>query len=602
MANWAEVLFCVVGGRVFVEFNFEIRKSPKDQQSPTAPNRERKDCSLQTQTGHHKGGKEVNLFMSDIEKGDQVSRRSSAPVSGSLRDFLTTVGVVHQHSTSSVSLTDKTSHQRRDMGPMGTSSMPSVFNSSLDLTPERLAYVFAQFDTDDDGRIDYESLKQGLDYAGQRFKEGDNSFQKLVDHLDMDKSGDISFQEFCEGLRLLMLRDLFQRSPDHGEISVFDYDPIRMEQWMVRSKNNSLSDGGKINRMDDQIFFFDSRPTWVTTRWVHVTGKDKEASASTLQKLAVLYALHPLALEDALSPESHRPKAELYSSHYFIMCPYFEIEWESVDESLRKKKSWLGAACRWPIHCLRRLQTKTENEDATTATRRLSKIHTRMASLFVATEESTMVTYLQGEHNLWPRVQQELELSYSKLRQYDQEYLTYALLDEAVDAIGPLVGHISQAVENERDYLESTGFESLQRIHHLQNQIQKVGQKLKPFMRLLTHVIEDDAISPGATIYLLDVLDNLEGYDEEVRQLLNTCVAVDAEAEKFQSRQMDRTLYTLTVISAVFLPAQFLTGVWGMNFQDMPELSQPWGYELFWVIAVSLMLTMIVALNCGRIR
>ena len=79
-------------------------------------------------------------------------------------------------------------------------------------------------------------------------------------------------------------------------------------------------------------------------------------------------------------------------------------------------------------------------------------------------------------------------------------------------------------------------------------------------MRLLTHVIEDDAISPGATIYLRDVLDNLEGCDEEVRQLLLNCEAVDDDADKFQSKQMDQTLYTLTVISAVFLPAQFLTG------------------------------------------
>ena len=229
-----------------------------------------------------------------------------------------------------------------------------------------------------------------------------------------------------------------------------------------------------------------------------------------------------------------------------------------------------------------------------------------MASMFVITPaDDTIITYVyqdSGEEHLWQRVQQDLELSYSKLRQYDAQYLAYALLDEAVDAIDPIVASVRSEVVEERELLRSTHFDSLDRIHQLKTQLNKVSQKLKPFMRLLTHVIEDDAISSGATIYLRDVLDNLEGCDEEVRQLLLACEAVDEEADKHQSRQMDQTLYTLTVISAVFLPAQFLTGVWGMNFEDMPELQRSWGYEMFWAIAVFMMLIVFIVLNFGRIR
>jgi Mg2+ and Co2+ transporter CorA len=145
-------------------------------------------------------------------------------------------------------------------------------------------------------------------------------------------------------------------------------------------------------------------------------------------------------------------------------------------------------------------------------------------------------------------------------------------------------------------------FRSLARIHHLKRELEKIGRRLKPFVRLLLHVIEDDAISPGATVYLRDVLDNLEGSDEEVRQLLAECEAVDDEADKFQSRQMDSTLYTLTVISAVFLPAQFLTGVWGMNFEYMRELDEPWGYKMFWAISATMIVFLVIALNFGRVR
>lgn len=176
-----------------------------------------------------------------------------------------------------------------------------------------------------------------------------------------------------------------------------------------------------------------------------------------------------------------------------------------------------------------------------------------------------LTTQPQDQH-CWTRIYQELSKSYSKLRQYDAQYLTYALLDQAVDLLEPLLHAMRQELSRQDKRLQATNYQAsaaLQRVRHLQTELEKVARKLKPFIRLMVHVIEDEAISPGATVYLRDVLDNLECHEEEVRQLIRDCQAMDAQADKHQSRQMDRTLYTLTVISAVFLPAQFLTGVWG---------------------------------------
>ena len=105
------------------------------------------------------------------------------------------------------------------------------------------------------------------------------------------------------------------------------------------------------------------------------------------------------------------------------------------------------------------------------------------------------------------------------------------------------------------------------------------------FADLLLHDLENVAISPGATIYLCDVHDNSEGCDETVDKLPSECEQVDSEAKKFQAQQMDKTLYTLMVISAIFLPAQFLTGLWGMNYEHMPELDESWGYRMFWIVS-----------------
>lgn len=207
--------------------------------------------------------------------------------------------------------------------------------------------------------------------------------------------------------------------------------------------------------------------------------------------------------------------------------------------------------------------------------------------------ESRTRTTAGGKNNCcWRRVQKELGKSYSKLRQYDAHYLTYALLDQAVDLIEPIIQQIRNEIVQEQQILKDEIYNNtsrLDRIHDLRAELERIVRKLKPFMRLLVHVIEDDTISAGATIYIRDVLDNLECYDDDIKDLIALCQSIDDEVGEYQSRRMDRTLYILTVISAIFLPAQFLTGVWGMNFLHMPELDDQYGYLMFWVISIVLM-------------
>ena len=483
-----------------------------------------------------------------------------------------------------------------------------VFEALYDLTDERLSVIFSSFDTDADGRIDYESLKRGLkewqDQAGVKVSAlEEEAFATFVSMLDEDSSQDLSYQEFCEAFRQIMLQTLLSHHDDTdvdegSPLEIIDYNSTQIETTKVCGKDRNPS------HLSVSDFFFKRRPEWVKTRWIDIVTDRSQYSEHainlTMKRIAVKYLLHPLALEDVLETTAHRPKVEVFSSHYFLFIPVFTIVDKPISTPTIEAAGKAEKTCLW-CRSRRRDGRRSRSEPA--------RVDIEMVSIFVnIPQNDTLITFApssssSSSSHLWRRVRRELEKPYSKLRQFDAQYLTYALLDQSVDMLVPVVKAMRREISDEHQYLRSTEYtHGLRRIHAIRTNLERVNRAIKPFMRVLVHSIEDDAICPGVTFYLRDVLDNLENIDDEFRQLIDQCQAIDSDAERYQDRQMNKTLYILTVVSAIFLPAQFLTGVWGMNFTSMEELEKPWGYEMFWII-VSAMTIFLLTMFCvyGRL-
>jgi len=486
-----------------------------------------------------------------------------------------------------------------------------LLGSNFDISEERLRYIFNRFDSDHNGQISYESFMKGLEmqYDTNDSISGD-AFKDLVEFLDEDNSGTISFEEFSDGTRLLMLRALFSNDHEHGreglKFEVLDYDMTKLEKANIGYKSHidTKADGVKAK----YGFFFNYRPEWVQTRWINIDRSSTdtvESAVSTMKKLAAKYKFHPLAIEDALSP-SIRPKAETFASHYLIIFPVLSLEVErppltrpkSAREMLPKRFCCCSSL---PFKVFSKNQNFTDRPQ-------IAKVNVECVSIFVTVPNHNTIVTLNNNgtsdtrRDYWHRVKKELNKGYSKLRQYDAQHLTYVLLHEAAEQLVPIIATMRDEVSREREYLKHDKYKSLSRVYQVRRELEKIRKKMKPFTRLLMHVVEDDTIAPGATIYLRDVHDNLEGISDDVNELIDECLACADVADKFHSRRMDRTLYTLTVVSAVFLPAQFLTGVWGMNFEDMPELSQKFMYPFFfWILTGSLIVILLLSFNCGRL-
>jgi Mg2+ and Co2+ transporter CorA len=165
--------------------------------------------------------------------------------------------------------------------------------------------------------------------------------------------------------------------------------------------------------------------------------------------------------------------------------------------------------------CCRRLEELQGDDnfeaEAKRKSPRMAKICVQTASVFICLpEDNTVITYIrdnsslvsknsQNGYSLWTRVQKELKKSYSKLRQYNGQYLAYSLLDEAVDLIGPIISTVKKEIRKERELLKATQYKDLDIIHEIGSELRAMNRKLKPMLRLLEHVIEDDKITPGPT-------------------------------------------------------------------------------------------------------
>jgi magnesium transporter len=164
-------------------------------------------------------------------------------------------------------------------------------------------------------------------------------------------------------------------------------------------------------------------------------------------------------------------------------------------------------------------------------------------------------------------------------------WIAHAVLDHLVDAYLPVIDAFDDDIETlENDVLAKAGTPEgtpvLARILALKRSLQSLRRVAVHQRELLLRLSrgEFDAFPPEALPYLRDVHDHFvrvgdlaDSYRDLVTSALDAYLSV-------QSNRMNEVMKTLTLISTVMLPLTFIAGVYGMNFDHMPELKWPFGY------------------------
>jgi magnesium/cobalt transport protein CorA len=462
----------------------------------------------------------------------------------------------------------------------------------------------------------------------------DAAFLKLVRSVDRDSRHRISFAQFDAAVHKLKLVHLFdegtvRRMVPQGyhpaSVTVSDFSRARLQQYALTEPGMSS-------------FFTAKRPPWVSVRWINVVGRD----SLTLKRLAIKYRLHPLAIEDTL--EMHeRPKFDRYENHLFLVFPVLRMELFGNDRDSVSSRNGLARARSFTQSMSTALAKQLErhtsfrqrrsptaamtsvNTNSPHLRRRTSSIGSDRASrksrgrranstdfdggsdsdddddddpfrlwiehvaIFIVGDNTVISVKNEDGSAIWQELTRRLAIPYSKLRHNNANFLVYAALDVIVDQVTTVVDTISDSLMELEDELEEQKHKfDVARLRFLKNELFRLPRLLKPAREVLKNLIESRDFDEAVTAYVRDVHDHVVQVLDDIELHLQMCRLLSEDYREARANQMNYVIYTLTIVTTVFLPAQFLTGVYGMNFDNMPELHERYGYALFWVFVLAI--------------
>ena len=441
-------------------------------------------------------------------------------------------------------------------------------------------------------------------------------------HRGPADTADLTFDEFEACASALKLNVLLALAGEGGgRLTVADYSRTKHELTTVRLQQR-------------RAWLHAERPEWASNRWVHLQS---DSSRQFLKLLAVKYGIHPLALEDALEPKQQRSKAAAFDGHLFLLFPSIAVRsqrpnvvggdggaaTDGGDGGLASG----GADDKMPpafnldssggdggdggVHA----SDAKGGSASTFSSSAPIVLDISLVSIFLLTPSAdTIITSAadggeRGTSSAFAHVERRLRLGYSLLRQSSCVLLLHRLLDALVDEIGPASDAIDREIRTALKGVREAGSHSerlhdVDGIHDLQQEAHRLLSTVLPLPKVVRHVMSHIVNRAGAGgeggndsdehALMHDLEDRLETEIFRLQGIVNSGERLSDELRRSIDLETNRVLSTLTIISSIFVPGNFLAAVWGMNFDEMPELHWKYGYLTFWLVLGTVWLAFLV--------
>lgn len=194
-------------------------------------------------------------------------------------------------------------------------------------------------------------------------------------------------------------------------------------------------------------------------------------------------------------------------------------------------------------------------------------------------------------------IRNRLRQGKGRIRKMGADYLAYALLDAVVDCYFSILEKIGDRIELlEEELMDEPTKQTLKQLHHMKREMIFLRKAVWPMRELINNIerSETELIKPSTDIYLRDlhdhsvrVIDTVETF----RDLLSGMMDIYLSSV---SNRMNEVMKVLTIITTLFVPVTFIVGLYGMNFEFMPELHSPWGYPITLIVIFLTIISLLI--------
>lgn len=275
--------------------------------------------------------------------------------------------------------------------------------------------------------------------------------------------------------------------------------------------------------------------------WINLDGLNVHP---IIEKLQAHFCFHSLVVEDILNDQ--RPKAEEFEDYLFVTLKMLykikgtEIDYEQISFILGK---------------------------------------------------SFLLSFQEKEGDLFNPFRDRIRLDQGRVRKKGPDYLLYRLIDIIVDNYYNVLDNIGEQIEVTEGEIQTdaTGATFL-KIQQLKKELIYLHKALYPLRDALGKIVKDESVFieeenikyfSDTYDHVIHLIDSLDTYRDLTSNLVDIYINT-------QNTRLNEVIRVLTIISTIFIPLTFIVGVYGMNFENFPELQWKYGYYIIWAIMIGL--------------
>jgi len=208
-----------------------------------------------------------------------------------------------------------------------------------------------------------------------------------------------------------------------------------------------------------------------------------------------------------------------------------------------------------------------------------------------------VVTFQEQEGDVFNAVRQRLLKNRGRVRKQGADYLLYSLVDAAVDHYYLVLETLGEKIEDLEDrLLEQNEPAQLEEIHKLRREAMFLKRAVWPLREVVKEMMKNDTgmFKKSTGIYLRDLYDHTVEVIEITETYRDMISGLQDLYLSGVSNKMNQVMKVLTIIATIFIPLTFIAGIYGMNFEFMPELKWKFGYFFVWGIMGVLGVIMVI--------